>query len=102
MWGYILRRLLYAIPIVIGVKAIVFLLFSVAAGDPAEQMAGRHATPARLAEIRHKLGTDKDLGTQFWHEMTSFEDARKRFERRQTSSTGWPTRSFAIASAIST
>ncbi len=72
MWMYVLRRLLYAIPILIGIKAIVFLLFAVAAGDPAEKIAGRHATPEKLAEIRHRLGTDQPLSTQFWNDMTSF------------------------------
>lgn len=82
MWTYVAKRLLYAIPVLFGIKAIVFILFAVAAGDPAEKIAGRHATPEKLAEIRHRLGTDKPLDEQFWHDLVSFDLGRSLFTDR--------------------
>lgn len=82
MGAYVLRRLLAAIPIVLGIKAIVFLLFAVAAGDPAVTIVGRHATEETLAAKRKELGTDRPLAEQFWKEMTSFEFGRSLFTDR--------------------
>ena len=48
MTAYVLRRLLYAIPIFLGVTLITFLLFNVVGGDPAVTQAGKHATPEKI------------------------------------------------------
>src|SRR5690606_21731185 len=42
-----------------------FLLFSVVGGSPALQVAGKHATPERIAEIERELGLDKPLPIQY-------------------------------------
>ena len=65
MTVYVLRRLLYAVPILLGITLITFLLFHVVGGDPAITRAGKHPTAQRLAEIRHELGTDKPLPSQY-------------------------------------
>jgi peptide/nickel transport system permease protein len=65
MAAYVLRRLLYAIPIVFGVTVIVFLLFHVVGGDPAVAKAGRHATPDEIAANRREMGTDRPLLAQY-------------------------------------
>jgi peptide/nickel transport system permease protein len=62
---YVLRRLLAAIPIFFGITLITFVLFHVVGGDPAVARAGKHATPKRLEEIRHELGTDRPLPEQY-------------------------------------
>ena len=59
MWAYIVRRILWTIPIVLGVLLLTFVLFSLVAKDPARMYAGRHATPEVLESIRHKMGLDK-------------------------------------------
>lgn len=59
MWAYIVRRILWTVPIVLGVVLLTFTLFTVVAKDPALQYAGRHATPEVLQSIRHKMGLDK-------------------------------------------
>jgi peptide/nickel transport system permease protein len=61
MTAYIIRRLLYTIPIVFGVLLITFLLFSVVAGDVTDQIAGKSASPQTRAEIKHAYGWDKPL-----------------------------------------
>ena len=65
MTTYVLRRLLYAIPIFFGITLLTFTLFNVVGGDPAFSRAGKMATPERLAEIRRELGTDASLPVQY-------------------------------------
>jgi peptide/nickel transport system permease protein len=61
MTAYIIRRLLYTIPIVFGVLLITFLLFSVVGGDVTDLLAGKSASAQTRAEIRHEYGWDKPL-----------------------------------------
>ncbi len=59
------RRIVSAIPSLIGVVIVTFLLTRVLPGDTAAYFAGPAATPAAIAEIRHKLGLDLPLAVQF-------------------------------------
>ncbi len=61
MISYIIRRLLSVIPITIGVLFITFFVFRVVGGNPAYRLAGKNATPARIAQISHERGYDKPL-----------------------------------------
>ncbi|HIJ67481.1 MAG TPA: ABC transporter permease [Planctomycetes bacterium] len=61
MTTYIIRRLLYTIPIVFGVLLLTFILFNLVGGDPAIEMAGKNATAETIAEIRAEYGLDKPL-----------------------------------------
>ncbi len=63
----ILKRLLMAIPSLIGVVIVTFLLTRALPGDPAVYFAGPAATPQAIQEIRVKLGLDKPLIVQFGH-----------------------------------
>lgn len=62
---YALRRLLYIIPILLGVCAIIFVLFNLVTPDPAMIMLGKHATIAQIAELRHELGLDRSWFLQY-------------------------------------
>jgi peptide/nickel transport system permease protein len=67
MIAYIIRRVLWGIVLLVLVTALTFVLFRILpTADPARLRAGRLATPSLLAEIRHSLGTDRPLPTQFW------------------------------------
>lgn len=61
MTAYIIRRLLYTIPIVTGVLLLTFGLFNVAGGDFSMEIAGKNADAETIAEIRHEYGLDKPL-----------------------------------------
>src|SRR3984885_2415180 len=63
----ILKRLAMAIPSLIGVVVVTFLLTRALPGDPAAYFAGPAATPQAIEEIRVKLGLDKPLIVQFGH-----------------------------------
>lgn len=58
-------RLLQAIPVVIGVVVITFILTRALPGDPAVYFAGDAADAASIQEVREKLGLDKPLPQQF-------------------------------------
>ena len=58
MWAYIFRRLLYVIPVLIGVTLLIFVLFNLVAGDPTLILLGKHASLKQMAELRHELGLD--------------------------------------------
>lgn len=61
----ILRRLLAAVPTVVGVIVVTFALTRLLPGDPAAFFAGPTATPASIEETRHRLGLDRNLAEQF-------------------------------------
>src|ERR1700722_13000980 len=65
MLTMILKRLTMAIPSLIGVVIVTFLLTRALPGDPAAYFAGPAATPQAIQEVRVKLGLDKPLIEQF-------------------------------------
>ena len=65
MSAYILRRLLLAVPVLIGVATLVFTLIHLVPGDPAAAMLGESAAPADLADLRSRLGLDRPLLEQY-------------------------------------
>jgi peptide/nickel transport system permease protein len=66
---YVARRLLQMIPVVAGVTVLVFFMIHLVPGDPASTILGNHATPARVAAVRHAWGLDKPLYVQYWKFM---------------------------------
>jgi peptide/nickel transport system permease protein len=64
-FAYILRRLLQAIPVVIGVTVICFFMIHLVPGDPARTMLGVHATPQKVAILHHEWGLDRSLPAQY-------------------------------------
>lgn len=66
MPGFLLRRLLAAIPVLVMVAVIVFSLLRLSAGDPAMILAGDGATPEQLDNVRRAMGLDKPLVEQFF------------------------------------
>jgi len=65
MFGYILQRVLAAIPVMGFVALIVFLLLRLS-GDPAASLAGDAATPETIERIRDQLGLNDPLYIQFF------------------------------------
>lgn len=65
MLGYILQRILAAIPVMGFVALFVFLLLRLTPGDPAAIIAGDTATPEQLEAIRESLGLNEPLLIQF-------------------------------------
>jgi len=66
MLGYLLRRVLAAVPVMGVVALFVFLLLRLTPGDPAAILAGDNATQAQLERIRTSLGLNEPLYIQFF------------------------------------
>ena len=65
MIGFILRRLVLLIPVLLIVGIIVFTLVHLTPGDPAAVMLGPDATVDQVQQLRHQLGLDQPIYTQF-------------------------------------
>jgi len=63
--GYILRRIVQAIPVLIGITLASFLLIHLVPGDPARIILGARATPQAIADLNHELGLDRSLIAQY-------------------------------------
>jgi len=66
MIKYILRRILFFIPVLIGVIFIVFTLLHITPGDPAKMLLGQGATPETVTQLRHEMGLDQPFFVQFF------------------------------------
>jgi ABC-type dipeptide/oligopeptide/nickel transport system permease component len=62
---YLLRRVLAAVPVVIGLSIAAFLIIHLVPGNPVQQMLGAHATPETVAAVSHELGLDRPLPEQY-------------------------------------
>ena len=67
MRKFILRRLLLAIPVILGVSTLVFFFIHMIPGDPVEIMLGERALPADKELIRKEIGLDRPLPEQYLH-----------------------------------
>lgn len=66
MKRYAAKRVLQAIPVLVIVSIVSFLLLRAAPGNPAVAQAGLNATPQVVAVISRQLGLDKPLWVQYW------------------------------------
>lgn len=67
MIGYLIKKLGYAILTLYGVVTVIFLLFYLLPGDPAQMMMGQNEDTQQLQAIRAKFGFDKPLTTQYFN-----------------------------------
>ena len=65
MGSYIVRKLLYGLAVLWGVATLVFFLFNILPGDPAQMMLGQRADEASVNAIREELGLNQSLGKQY-------------------------------------
>lgn len=66
MTGYVLRRILQLVPVLLGISLVVFLVMALLPGDPALAILGPYATPESLASLRVDLGLDRPLAQRFF------------------------------------
>ncbi len=62
----LIRRLLGAVPVLLAISFLIFLLMHIAPGDPVTLMLGDNATPEDVARLRGELGLDKPILVQYW------------------------------------
>lgn len=62
---FLLRRILLAIPILLGVSIVVFVTIKLIPGNPVDSLLGPSATPAMRSALTHRLGLDRPLPVQY-------------------------------------
>jgi peptide/nickel transport system permease protein len=93
MWRYIVRRLLWALVVLLAITFITFLIFFVMPPtDPALLFAGRSPTEDIIAEVRRQFGLDQPLHLQYWHWVTTFVGGDRY---------GWPGLGFSYVTRSS-
>lgn len=65
MGPYVVRRILAAVPVVVGVMVFTFSMLHLSPGDPAVVLAGADAPPDAVDAIRRQLGLTRPLHVQF-------------------------------------
>ena len=68
MQGYILRRILATIPVMLIVAVLVFVLLQIAPGDPADLLSNENTPEEQVQKIRERMGLDRPIPVQlfFW------------------------------------
>jgi peptide/nickel transport system permease protein len=61
MLGFVARRLLYLVPVLVAVSLLTFLIASLLPGDLAYVILGDQATPDKVAALRHDMGLDQPI-----------------------------------------
>ncbi len=106
MGKYILKRILWMIPVIIGVSLFVFVVLDLSPGEPARMVLGDQATDVDVAEFNHKYGLDEPILVQYGKYMyrivTKFDFGASYVTGRSVTSeilTRLP-KTFALALAI--
>ena len=68
MKQYVLRRVLLALPSLLGISLVLFTVLALAPGDPFEELASNPNVPAEVrAMLRTKFGLDDPIMLRYWH-----------------------------------
>ena len=70
MLKYVLKRILLAIPVLLGVSIIVFLIMRVFSADPAPVVLGQHATAEAMEAWRQENGLNDPIVIQYFNFLT--------------------------------
>jgi ABC-type dipeptide/oligopeptide/nickel transport system permease component len=105
MTTYIIRRIMQAIPVLIGITLFTFLMVHLTPGDPVLVFAGnKPLSQERYEQIRHQYGLDKPLWNQYWSYMGGLLHgdlgkgiANKRPVTETIREAAWPTVQLTLA-----
>jgi len=70
MLRYSLRRIAYAVPLVLGVATLAFFMIHLVPGNPARTVLGPQASAAAVAALDHRFGLDEPVAAQYLHFLT--------------------------------
>jgi peptide/nickel transport system permease protein len=65
MLSFLIRRFYHSLAILLGVTFVTYALLFLLPADPAQQIAGRSASPELIANVRHQLGLDQPFYRQY-------------------------------------
>ena len=66
MMGFVARRLVYLVPVLLAVSLLTFLVASLLPGDLAYVILGDQATPENVAALRHDMGLDQPIWMRYF------------------------------------
>ncbi len=69
--AHAMRRLLWTLPIMLGVMTLVFFLIHLIPGDPVDLMLGEYALPGDREQLRERLGLNRPVAVQYLEYMAS-------------------------------
>src|SRR6266851_2079325 len=86
MLGFVARRLLYLVPVLVAVSLLTFLIASLLPGDLAYVILGDQATPEKVAALRHDMGLDQPIWWRYlsWLGHVLQGDLGRSFRTGQT------------------
>jgi peptide/nickel transport system permease protein len=86
MLGFVARRLLYLVPVLLAVSLLTFLIASLLPGDLAYVILGDQATPDKVAALRHDMGLDQPIWWRYlgWLGHVLAGDFGRSFRTGQT------------------
>src|SRR5258708_12782946 len=86
MLGFVARRLLYLVPVLIAVSLLTFLIASLLPGDLAYVILGDQATPEKVEALRHDMGLDQPIWWRYlgWLGHVLQGDLGRSFRTGQT------------------
>src|SRR5581483_4746990 len=86
MVGFVARRLLYLLPVLLAVSLLTFLIASLLPGDLAYVILGDQATPDKVAALRHDMGLDQPIWWRYlgWLGHVLVGDFGRSFRTGQT------------------
>ena len=86
MLGFVARRLLYLVPVLVAVSLLTFLIASLLPGDLAYVILGDQATPEKVAALRHDMGLDQPIWWRYvsWLGHVLAGDFGRSFRTGQT------------------
>ena len=72
MIGYLIRRVLGAIPLLLGILTLIFFIIHIAPGDPTARFVNPNVSPRVIEQMRHNLGLDQPLHIQYFKWLWAF------------------------------
>lgn len=64
-FAFVGRRVIFAVPLIIAIVFLVFLVLQITPGDPVRQIVGLRTSPADMAQVRSEMGLDRPVIVQF-------------------------------------
>ena len=71
MTRYVIRRLILALPVLLGIMTAVFIMLQLIPGDPALALAGEKASVEQVERIREEFGLNRPLPVQYAYFLKS-------------------------------
>jgi peptide/nickel transport system permease protein len=88
MIGYIIRRLMVAVIVTVGIAAVSFVLLHALSGSPVNAVLGPKATPQAIKDWNRQHGYDRPLIVQFWSYLKNLAQLNFGYSFKEGQSVG--------------